>query len=413
VRVRVVDQDGSPVERAQVTAGRVRSAVQRVTDDEGRALCELDDPPGTPISLEVDGKPRNGLLPGRVETHTSQHPGGEEVVLRPREPVLVTILVRGPGGAPLAPGVRATIRTHQMVIREAENQAVVGVDPALSPMFVHVKAPGYAERLVMSAIPADGVMEVVIDPLASIRCRLVGASGSPVTDEAFVRAFVPPAATASGKADGSGVFVVQGVAPGCVQVTAGLRSGQPTARRDVLVEPGGTVDMGTLVLGELRVITGRVTAGGVCPLGGARVTAHDGGEIVAETWSHGDGSFRLKLAPWFAGSLLARKAGYGAAHGPAGEDLRLTLAPEGCVRLTLRRPRRPFGWSLVAQDPTTGFRWEVDDWVEEDDDRVYVVKGLPPGRLVLVVDADPPPAGEVEVVVRAGETVPATVVVPE
>jgi hypothetical protein len=93
--------------------------------------------------------------------------------------------------------------------------------------------------------------------------------------------------------------------------------------------------------------------------------------------------------------------------------LRLTLAPEGCVRLTLRRPRRPFGWSLVAQDPTTGFRWEVDDWVEEDDDRVYVVKGLPPGRLVLVVDADPPPAGEVEVVVRAGETVPATVVVPE
>ena len=69
------------------------------------------------------------------------------------------------------------------------------------------------------------------------------------------------------------------------------------------------------------------------------------------------------------------------------------------------------GWSISACDPSTGLQWRhMERHLLEG--TTYLVSGLPPGRLVLVVETSPR-NGEVEVVVVAGETVPAVIELPE
>jgi len=106
---------------------------------------------------------------------------------------------------------------------------------------------------------------------------------------------------------------------------------------------------------------------------------------------------------------MAEKQGHGTVHRPAASTLDLRMPVEGNVCLEVRLPRTlPAAWSFAARDPSTGFRWSVR-W---DEETTYVVRGLSPGRLILIVDAAPK-SGETEVVVVACATVSATVEVPE
>ncbi len=108
---------------------------------------------------------------------------------------------------------------------------------------------------------------------------------------------------------------------------------------------------------------------------------------------------------------MAEKQGHGTVHRPAASTLDLRMPVEGKLCLEVRLPRTlPAAWSFAARDPSTGFRWGVR-W-EEVEEATYFVRGLSPGRLILIVDAAPK-SGETEVVVVACATVSATVEVPE
>lgn len=407
VRVRVLDGKGAPEPSARVCAGHVAAN----TNGEGRALLEFDDPPGAEVDVYVFGERKDGLLPGRAKAATSAPPGGAEIVLRPREPVPVTVIARGPSDAPLPAGVHVWFETFGLtVVRREDDRVVVAADPVAPWMSVKAWAPGYVERFLQETFPTDGVWEVALHATGTLRCRFVDAGGAALA-HGSVCARVPGLGSAwADEADASGVFLLQTVPAGRAVVTAGHRSELPLVRTEALVEPGGVTDLGTLVLGEPRTVAGRVTDGRGRPVGGVRVTAQEGDDDADRTWSHADGSFRLSVPPWFAGRILARKPGYGAAHAPPAPDLGLALAPEGRVRLEARLPRRLGAWRIVVRDPASGFLWSPER--DREEGTVYIVKGLPPGRVVLVIETTPP-EGEVEVDVRAGETVPATVVVPE
>jgi hypothetical protein len=172
-------------------------------------------------------------------------------------------------------------------------------------------------------------------------------------------------------------------------------------------------DLGTLVLRSPRALSGRVTGAHGRPVGGAEVFAIEG-DYEKRAFSHSDGTFRIEVPPWFDGFVLATKPGHGSVHRRAADAADLVLQQEGKVRLEVRLPpitSGSRGYSIAARDPSTGFRWHRVEW-EKIERTTYLVSGLPPGRVVLVVCTSPED-GETEVVVVAGQTVPAVIDMPE
>jgi hypothetical protein len=217
----------------------------------------------------------------------------------------------------------------------------------------------------------------------------------------------------TGEPEPDGAYRIGDVPVGPAIVTAGRNCDLPLARGEVDVRASEVTDLGTLVFRSPRALCGRITDMTGRPVGGARLYAVEG-DAEAEAFSRSDGSFRILLPPWFDDFALATKPGYGSVHRRVVEPFDLVLSSEGKVRLEVRMPPRgggSRGWSMAARDPSTGFQWRHVEW-KRIEGTTYLVSGLPPGRVVLVVDTLPKD-GETEVVVVAGEIVPAVIEVPE
>lgn len=290
----------------------------------------------------------------------------------------------------------------------------MAVDPLAHELTLTVEAPGYLPLYVQAPLPPDGRLEVRLQGVSgAISCRLVDEGGAPVLD-GFVFAWVNGfGAAGTSEPEPDGIYRIGDVPVGRAIVTAGHDKDLPLARGEVDVRAHEVSDLGTLVFRSPRALCGRVTDMTGRPVGGAQLYAVEG-NAEAKTYSRSDGSFRLFLPPWFDDFVLASKPGYGSVHRRAVEPLDLVLPPEGKVRLEVRmRPIRggSRGWSISARDPSTGLQWRhMERHLLEG--TTYLVSGLPPGRLVLVVETSPR-NGEVEVVVVAGETVPAVIELPE
>jgi hypothetical protein len=399
VRVLVLDRARAPVSGATVGDG----PLARRTDDEGRAVIAFDVAPGTQVEVRVQGMElgdvrTGGLLPGAACVVTAGDRHGEEVVLRPREPRLVTIVARDSHGAALPHDATPRIKVFDPVVLRERDSVVVARDPLQAGLSVSVSAPGFVDQYARGPVPADDRFEVRLAAAGAISCRLVDDTGAAVLD-----GFVRTAGASTGQAEADGSYLLHGVPAGRAAVSAG-RKDIAGVRTETEVRAGEVADLGVLVLRPPRVLSGRVTDRRGRPVGGARVTAH---EEVAGAFSRADGSFRLVMAPWFEGRVLATKPGYGAVHRPAADATALALPGEGRVRVEVRFPAgRPAAWSFDARDPATGFRWSPE-W-QKIEGTTYLVKGLPPGRLFLIV-ATLPRDAETEVVVVEGETVPAVV----
>jgi len=412
INVRVVELDGSPVGKAQVVyLGMVGKAV---TDDEGRVALGLDVVSGTKATVWVVGAKReDGRFPGKAPAVTGPR-DGPEVVLSPRDPLLVTVAARGPNGGALPAGVTTRINAFgTTILREDRDEAVVAVDPLASEFSVLVTAQGFADGYVRGPLPTDGYVEVRLHGTGTIVCRLADAQGA--ASDGFVRAWVPRAGLSETTESGpDGVFQVAEVPSGHAIVTAGRVHDLPLARTEADVRAGEVTDLGTLVLGAPHVLSGRVTDAGGRPVGGARVYAVEGDDET-QVFSRSDGTFRIEVPPWFDGYVLASKPGHGSALRKASGTLDLVMPSEGKVRLKVRMPPlkdgASRGWSIVVRDPSNGFQWHPREW-EGLGDFTELISGLPPGRLVFVLETIPK-SGETEVVVVAGQTVSAVVDVPE
>jgi len=408
VRVRVLERDGSP---ASVGVRDPQSVVPSPrTDASGAVTLAYDHAPGTRTHVRVEEKRSDGLLPGRADVVTGAR-DGPEVVLRPREPLLLTIVARGPAGEALPTDVSARFETYALkVLGRRRDSVTVAFDPQDYEFDVTVSAPGFVQHSVRLPPPPDGYLEIRLQATGSISCRLVDEAGVPVL-HGHVEARGRRAGSQGTHETGpDGVYRLDGAPAGRVVVSAGFDDDVPLVRLEADVRAGGTTDLGTLVLKAPRALSGRVTDASGRPIGGATWTAV-GDDFEARGFSRSDGSFRVVVPSWFQGRVMTEKPGYGTVHRPMADALELRMPVEGKVRLEVRFPSRsPGGWSFAVRDPTTGFRWRVHG--QNIEGTTYIVRGLPPGRLVLIVETLLK-AGETEVVVVAGETVPAVVQVPE
>jgi hypothetical protein len=409
VNVRVLERDGSAV--AGISVGSpLLDAVYPLTDASGQVALAFDHPPGTRVRVEVNRSRDDGWLAGRANVVTGPQDGAE-VVLRPREPLQVTVTVRLPDGAPLPPELVARFDLSNPKVREDRDTAVIAVDPTDPGFYVGAWVKGFVHRKAYLEIPADGRAELRLERASgTVTCRLVDEAGALVR-AGFVSVWARGIASAQCESPGSdGSYRVEGAPAGAVVVNARLDDGSRTARMEAEVRAGETTDLGTIVLRASRALAGRVSDGSGRPVGGARVAAR-GVDFDKEVFSRSDGSFSILVPVWFDGRLVATKPGYGAVHRPAGESVDLVLGPEGSVRLEVQVPPVTRARSLYycVRDPVTGFEWPMD---RERLDGVSIVRGLPPGRLVLVVKTQPGDV-EVEVMVVAGATVSATVRIPE
>lgn len=336
---------------------------------------------------------------------------GPVVVLRPLEPLLVTVVVRLPDGSPLPPDLRATFGTFDKRARTERDAVVLEVDPTAAEFTVTADVPGFVQRYARLPPPADGRAEIrLLHRTGAIVCRLVDESGAAVPD-GRIWAGVEGAGGSHCVEPVDGVYRVEAVPAGSATVRAGRDGETALARAEADVRAGEVTDLGTVVLRAPRALAGRVTDAAGRPVGGARVAARSG-DFEEEVFSRSDGSFRVVVPLWFAGHVIATKPGYGAAHRPAAESVDLVLGPEGRVRLEVRFPSitTARAFSYWVRDPATGFEWPVGD--RERFEGGTIVRGLPPGRVVLVVKTTPQ-GGEAEVMVVAGATVSAVVQVPE
>jgi hypothetical protein len=412
INVRVLERDGSPAVGALVGNPLFGEIFPR-TNAEGRVVLALDVAPGTRTSVWVAETRTDGLFPGKAAAATGDR-GDPEVLLRPRDPILVTVVARGPDGSPLPSGVRASIDTFgNRVVRRDPDAALVAIDSLAREISVRVEASGYVSQYVQ-ARPTDGRLEVRLrGATGAIACRLASEAGGPVTG-GFVRARVRGlGSSATGELEPDGTFRVLEVPAGHAVVTAGFDDDMPLVRMETDVRAGGVTDLGTLVLRSPLALSGRVTDASGRPVGGAYVYAMEG-ESETRAFSRTDGTFGILVSPWFDGFVLATKPGHGSVHRRAADAADLVLHQEGKVRLEVRLPpitSGSRGYSIAARDPATGFQWHRVEW-ERIEGTTYLVSGLPPGRVVLVVCTSPRD-GETEVVVVAGQTVPAVIDVPE
>jgi len=409
VRVRVVDADGEPVAE-QTVSGRGMQAPYPKTDEAGRATCGYNLPPGsaTVVGVHEFGRWRGDLLPGFAEVVTAPRPDGPEVLLAPREPVRVVAVARGPTGAPLPPDVHAGVElgaSRRRVVRNERHGTAYLVDPASPYFYVRADAVGYVRRrLKLEELPDDGLVEVRLQPGATLRCRIANASS-----ETWVRAWVRGGSGSTGVGE-DGVCVVRGLAEGEARVTAG-RGDLPLFRTDVTLRAGKTTDLGTIVLGEPAVVEGRVTAASGEPLGGVRVTVRGDGFESDEVFTRADGVFRTRVPPGLSGHVVARKEGHADMIVPATRGpLEIALPEPGRLRLEVRilEVRAGRAMSFEVRRPDSDEAWSPEWKRVSEDPQTYEFEGLPPGRLVAIVRTRPEDA-ETEVVIVPGETAMATV----
>jgi hypothetical protein len=403
VRFRVVERDGSPVAGVTVLGPLLEGPLPQ-TGADGRALYAFDTAPGTETWVFVHGHRTDEFLPPMAVVSTGAR-DGHEVVLAPREPLRVTVAVRGPDGSPLPPGVTASIVTvGNHILRRQSDTAVVGVDPLAPAAFVHIRAPGFVGQH-LDLLPSSGYMETRLQRAGVITCQLVDDCGAVVRD-GFVRARVGDAeADETAYLEPDGTYRLDTLPDGRATVTAGHVQGLPLARTEADVCEGRVTNLGTLVLRQPRVLSGRVTDTAGRPVGGAWVTAADA-DCEAGMFSRHDGSFRLSVPPWFDRPVMATKELYGASHCPAAPVSDLVLRSEGCVQLAvsvLSVEPSAGEFSFEAEDPRTGFTWSLGA-CRRIDRTTYLIRGLPPGRLILRGNARSM-VGEADLVVVSGQTV--------
>jgi hypothetical protein len=189
--------------------------------------------------------------------------------------------------------------------------------------------------------------------------------------------------------------------------------------------PGVEVDLGVLSLRPSGLLFGTVFDADGRPAGAVRISARTSSEgmVVADGTTTPDGRFEIRVPEEWEGVLDLQKEGSGARTIPVRRphrDLTVTLRPAGTVLAVLSPP--PAIWEEVsfrAERPGGGacMDFEAAEVASPDSgaDRRWLLTGLPEGRVLLHVVANPalPRTAEVTVKVLPGKRVEVRVRLPD
>jgi hypothetical protein len=346
------------------------------------------------------------------------------VLVETADPVEVTVRVRGPDGAPLPAGAKARYRRPgDYRWRKVPADFQVPVEPP-GPLEIEVGAEGCGP--VRRSIGA-GVEEILVTlpPAAGFTGRLGRESRSSLGLMVYVL-------TAAGEwkdqllISPDGRFRREDLPAGRATLVATGREPsrvQAIACFDLLA--GVEVDLGILPLYPSGLVSGTVLDTEGRPLGGVHVSARttSGGTGVAYGTTASDGRFELALPEEWEGVLDLQKKGSGVRTIPVRRphrDLTVTLRPAGTV-LAVVSPA-PGVWEEVSfriERPGGGAcpDLEAAEVASPDSgaDRRWLLTGLPEGRFLLHVVANPalPRTAEIPVNVVSGKQVEVQVRLPD
>ncbi|GAA2893856.1 hypothetical protein GCM10010472_60530 [Pseudonocardia halophobica] len=197
------------------------------------------------------------------------------------------------------------------------------------PQATAVEAVAAVEALPPGGVRHDGGLDLVLEPVASVRGRVRDPdTGLPVVAATVVAVDPAGEVVASTMSEPDGSYLLEGVdTAGPLTLVVAAPGADPVARSVELGASGAeqTVD---LAVQTLSTLTGIVTAGGR-PLPRLPLTLHDHrGRTVAHARTGADGTYRFEGVP--AGRYTVRSATSGpqaAGIGPDDGVCHLTLTP--------------------------------------------------------------------------------------
>ena len=340
-------------------------------------------------------RPQKGLVP-QAPVHVRT--GRQDLVLRTKPPVVVTITVRAEDGAPMA-GARVEANIDEDVIDapdqgERNAEAVTdaqgrcqlsGLDDVASyDLYVRVRSDGeaFAEEQLESWRPADTT--VVLKRLHTLSGRVESPTGEPI-DGALVTLDVEGARPASVRTKAGGVFVFDGREAGTGRLRATWHEPASNgtlvgaASETVAVRMGQRDVVLRLPLGrDLSVHIQNVSSS--WGLGRRLRVAPIGGPEGARVWLEVGASGKVLcrgLDPvrsyyvWFGPSETGRYA-YGKV-GPNQDSITLPAEQGGEVTVRVTWPEGAEPAEVCLSGP--GFYIDAD----RKDDGTYEIRGVPPG----------------------------------
>jgi hypothetical protein len=385
VSVQVVDEDGAPVEGAQLFLGQSEDGMEDRTDRDGRATFS-----GVEMAWWSDVHVE---APGFVTTMWFLRDRRQGTIRLPR-PVRVTGTVRDDQGAPVLNAhvaARPSFEgigdvTYPVEVRASSRRdgsfALEGLPPG--PIEVQAVAPGYSEIERIDGVAGASPLEIVLPREVRVRARLVPVDGRPPEQ---VRIVLPAVRDRKGRhssrptwarpfwrsekrAFGDGRIEVSGLpaSPIALWFQAG---DAPAVQRTVAGGPGEVVDLGDVAVGAVP-LEGRIVSREGGPIANAHVvvlSAPDidpiGDALSARTVSpciavtDSDGRFRLDRFPAAGGFARVGAEGYAPAVVAASGSPTIALERGVSVRVRLRpgsesRGRiliRPVLGDVVLEDP--------------------------------------------------------------
>ncbi len=437
-RLRVIDPNALPVLGASVARhDAVLDGGRVATSATGVARLAFALPAGSSVELTVlppQGSRRAvGLIPTPVTLTTGAEDRPPEKLVRLEKGVAVTFVFRGPAGESLPEDgwVRAALtggRNRWIGPPDPCDEDRTTIWAAAGETFVlKLGASGFVEeeRNPWTAPTADAEIEVRIGRGGGVAGRVVHADGSPVNESgAAVSVYRGPFDAGDGSegsapcgivtTDAGGGFLLRGISPGPVRLTAtDLPQAGLGTTIDLDVREGDTRDIGDLRLAPHPVLRGIVLDSAGRPIGGASIHARMAGIAERPTSSRSDGTFRARLSagpPMGTAYVLVSKRTYGMvcvplAPGPLPDSLRVVLPPEGTVRAHVA----PESHNLLTRVSisTDGSHWWTHGELEHRDEgtgkTLWDLAELPPGPLRIRAEAGPA-MDEKEVLVVAGQT---------
>jgi len=326
-KVRVLDTAGHPVEGATVDrherTNAAGLAVVRSIERVGRRL-ELTIMPPRRLAERLTG--------ASLYIRTIAKPEQANVVdVQLGKPAVFELEVVGTRGEPVALRELSLFTEHKIQVGEfrwmvhPDFLCTVHLwprDETLAPRFLFDRGPGR--------------YRVVMYPPSALTGRLVDEAGRPLAGVRFNDVVT----------DADGRFRVENVGVDHpVRLYVG-RGRVPEAVISAVMRPGHDHDVGDVVLGTPRRLTGRVLDRHGRPLGGASVAARPffgGSNARAFTTSHADGSFSMRVAP-MTRHLEIEKAGHGLRVVRVDGPLEVTLPAPGKLEIERGAKECRIGW---------------------------------------------------------------------
>lgn len=291
--VRVVDAGGKPVKQALIRVGDTPSWSAGTTDEEG--LWDLAPPGGDELTLRADAGD------GRWATETFEAPEEETLVLELPEPTVLSGRVSdAETGASLGGALVFRDRSGRVAETGDDGSYLLAFSEPADHESVRAVAPGHRLSTARVPMPPAGALSFVLEPVSSLRGRVVTRSGAPLAG-ATVRlvhhpmelhlGFEPPGGSHhTSTTDPEGRFLIIQVSDSSDQRLLARADGFAPAVEPLPKVPEEEVE---LVLGPGSILEGRVVDGDGEPVTGARVRLFSEirieGRLISETQLSGAG----------------------------------------------------------------------------------------------------------------------------